>query len=146
MAHRIVLKGRLVEKSLMIPEKESPRKSNISEREQPHRKPDDNQSRKLHLRNFALKCRCFGGRENTPRDNSPSLQRPKRATCRSRYAICSCAAINTTRSVVWAELWSRLPDGWDMMMTSRSCSCTMAVVTPLPTLTKPRGTHAPEGS
>nr|WP_317582385.1 single-stranded DNA-binding protein [Klebsiella pneumoniae] len=101
--HRIVLKGRLAEVAGEYLKKGSQVYLEGSNRT---RKWTDSQQIERYTteKYTALKCRCLVVVEMHLR-TTLNVQRPKRATYRSRYAICSCAAISTAR---WygRRLWS----------------------------------------
>lgn len=101
--HRIVLKGRLAEVAGEYL-KRAP-KSISKGATAPGSGLTANKSSATPPKYTALKCRCLVVVEMHLR-TTLNVQRPKRATYRSRYAICSCAAISTAR---WygRRLWSR---------------------------------------
>ncbi len=106
--HRIVLKGRLAEVAGEYLKKGSQVYLEGSNRTR--KWTDSQQIERYTTEVHCVEMQMLGGRGNAPQDNSQRAA-PQRATYRSRYAICSCAAISTAR---WygRRLWSR-SDGWD---------------------------------
>ncbi len=101
--HRIVLKGRLAEVAGEYLKKGSQVYLEGSNRTR--KWTDSQQIERYTTEVHCVEMQMLGGREMHLR-TTLNVQRPKRATYRSRYAICSCAAISTAR---WygRRLWSR---------------------------------------